>query len=326
MARPYSSSFLSAAALAAFLVVAPHAVAQTRPWQDAERRRPAPPQDRRAFRGAHVPVARGRHRLAARRCRRSPRARTTRWQRKCATRDLRRRATEIALAARQRTPGARRRHAVVGPRSDGGARQASGRRPQGRRRFSRRGSEGRSRAGAGGSRGRGTAIGRSVPGAQSGVGLRAGQGGDLEARAGAGAALSQQRRGAISPSRSPRTTRDSRISSRPRSRCRRSIARSSRSRAGSRRSCSRSRSWASSRWIGRPNILVEVLKSDAGLRRPPVRRWCKCASSKSAMATPRRFCKSSGKRTRAITSISSAWRCSRCRPRIGQKRSGCSRN
>ena len=110
------------------------------------------------------------------------------------------------------------------------------------------------------------------------------------------------------------------------SRCRRSIGRSRRSRTGSRRSLLKVEILGKQSLDRAADYLVEFLKTDARLEGRQSRRWCRFASSRSGTPTPPRFCRSSRKRTRATTSTSSAWRCSRCRRRIGRRPRRCSRN
>ena len=195
----------------------------------------------RALRGAHVPAARRRHRVAARGTRVAARAYLE------AARDagspIRAAGNGDRVAARQRGACIRSRAAVDRARSGGGAPQAGGRGTSGGGQSGDRGAiSRRTRARACGDGGGGAAAGRSIPRAQPGARLGAGQGGDAQTRAAWRKPYPEQCRRRSSPLRSLPTTRALPISIRPRSRCKRSIARSSRSPAGISRSAQGPRS------------------------------------------------------------------------------------
>ncbi len=177
----------------------------------------------------------------------------------------------------------------------------------------RRGSQGGSRAGAGGGRDDRTAAGRGVPAAQPGAGRRAGQGGDVEARAEPRAPVSEQFPRRSSPSRSPRTTRGSRISTRPRSRCRRSTVRSSLKPGWEQAMLLKVEILGKQSAERAADYLVEVLRTEpdskigelgAGAGSHPAEEVCGSGRDSAAPV---------GEGSGTITSTSSAWRCSRCR-------------
>ncbi len=312
-----------AAALALALSVAPAtAPAQSPPAAAGRsargreclaRRAPAGPQ-----RGAHVSAARRRRRVAARRhgARRARLLRggarhARRAARPSRNRDFARRAPAHARA--------RIGAAVVGARTDGRAPEAGDRRSleQGQRGDVRRlrfGSQGGARARARRGRGLGTAAGRSVPAAQPAARERAGQGRDVQARAHAGAALSQRRRRRISPSRSPRTTpacRTWRPRRSPLQAIDRALALKPLLGAGDPAQGGDPR--ASSRRTAPPTTSSSCCKRRARSEGGALGAGAGPHPAEALRGGRRRSCKSCGRRTRATTSTSSAWRCSRSR-------------
>ena len=164
---------------------------------------------------------------------------------------LARRATEIALAARQRTLAldAATLWSELDP--DGGPGEAGDRGPQGRRRFSRCGSQGRSRARARRSRHVGSRLGEAF------LELNRALASEPDKAATFKLVQSLAQPYPNNPEANfavalAATTPDSPTSSRRLPRCRRSIGRWLRSRAGSRPRCSRSRSSASNRSTAPP--------------------------------------------------------------------------
>ena len=313
MDRLHPFLFLSAAALAALLVVAPA----------RRRRRRAAAEDARAP-GAgprrtgelsaelmyrllvgDIALQRGEPALAARAYYEAAReARDPRFAR---------RATEIALAARQRTLAldAATLWAELDPTAE---RAEAGRRgPQGRRRlFAAADLKARPRAGARRRRGGRAAAGRSVPGAQPGARLRAGQGGDVQARQCARAALSQQAEAQFAVALAAYNTGLADFESS-------TVALQAIDRALALKPDWEQAMLLKVEILGKQSMdraadyLVEVLRAQPDAK--PLQFGARAGAhrAEALRRSAPRFCRSSRTRTRAITSTSSASRCSRCR-------------